>query len=109
MSTSRQVVDNRLFEFDQGYHVSYVNYSRANEICDGQLLLTLSRACERRTFVFTNPQFHDVDKNLVTSRGLYISAIKSSLLGPNRVEVGDIDGGFAYFSAKRVKEITPSA
>lgn len=109
MSTSRQVVDSRLFEFDQGYHVSYVNYSRANDLCDGQLLMTLMRDCERRTFVFTQPQFHDVDKNLVTSRGLYIVAIKSSLLGPNRVEVCDIEGGFAYFSAKRVREITPMA
>lgn len=109
MSFSRQTLDQYLYELDQGYKVTYVNYSRANELTDAQLLLTLERGCERKTFAFSQPQFCDVDKNLVSSHGLYIAAIKSSPLSPNRVEVGDIEGGFAYFTARNVKNITPTA
>ncbi len=109
MSISRQTVDQYLYEFDQGYQVTYVNYSRANELTDSQLVLTLERGCERKTFAFAQPHFSDVDKNLIASHGLYIAAIKSSPLAPNRVEVGDIEGGFSYFSAKNVKNITPTA
>ena len=89
--------------------MSYVNFSRASDLADAQLILTLERGCERKTFAFSQPHFNDVDKNLVASKGLYIAAIKSSPLAPNRVEVGDIDGGFAYFTAKNVKNITPMA
>ena len=35
--------------------------------------------------------------------------MKSSPLSPHRVEVGDLEGGFAYFTAKNVKNITPTA
>ena len=48
MSISRQTVDQYLYEFDQGYQVTYVNYSRANELTDSQLVLTLERGCERK-------------------------------------------------------------
>jgi len=109
MSMSRQVADQNLYEFDQGYRVTYVNFTRANELTDAQLVLTLERGCERKTFAFSQPQFNDVDKNLVTSHGIYIAAIKSSPLSPNRIEVGDSEGGFAYFTAKNVKNITPAA
>lgn len=109
MSISRQSLDQYLYEFDQSYRVTYVNYSRANELSDAQLILTLERDCERKTFAFSKPHFNDVDKNLVACHGLYIAAIKSSPLSPNRVEVGDAEGGFAYFTAKNVKNITPTA
>ncbi len=109
MSISRQTLDQHLFEFDQSYQVSYVNFSRGTELADAQLILTLERGCERKTFAFSQPHFNDVDKNLVASKGLYIAAVKSSPLAPNRVEVGDLEGGFAYFSAKNVKNITPMA
>lgn len=109
MSTSRQTLDQFLYEFDQSYRVSYVNFSRATELADAQLILTLERGCERKTFSFSQPHFYDVDKNLVASHGLYIAAIKSSPLSPDRVEVGDSEGGFGYFTAKNVKNITPTA
>ncbi|MAY15058.1 MULTISPECIES: hypothetical protein [Oceanospirillaceae] len=109
MSISRQTLDQYLYEFDQAYRVTYVNYSRANELTDAQLILTLERGCERKTFAFSQPHFNDVDKNLIACHGLYIAAIKSSPLAPNRVEVGDIEGGFSYFTAKNVKNITPTA
>lgn len=109
MSMSRQVADQNLYEFDQGYRVTYVNFTRANELTDAQLVLTLERGCERKTFAFSQPQFNDVDKNLVTSHGIYIAAIKGSPLSANRIEVGDSEGGFPYFTAKNVKNITPAA
>ncbi|QQD20800.1 hypothetical protein [Venatoribacter cucullus] len=109
MSTSRQTLDQYLYEFDQGYEVSYVNYSRASELADAQLIMTLERGCERKTFAFTQPQFCDVDKNLVASHGVYIASLKSSPLSPVRVEVGDVEGGFAYFTARTVRNITPTA
>ncbi|MDF1763422.1 MAG: hypothetical protein P1U57_08445 [Oleibacter sp.] len=109
MNTSRQKLDHVLFEFDGSYTVSYVNFSRGSELADAQLILTLERECERKTFAFAQPHFNNVDKNLVSSKGLYIAAIKSSPLSPNRVEVGDSEGGFAYFTAKNVKNITPMA
>ena len=109
MSISRQTENQNLYEFDHDYQVTYVNFSRGNELADAQLIMTLERGAERKTFTFSRPQFHDVDKNLVTSHGIYIAAIKGSPLSPNRVEVGDIDGGFAYFTAKSVRNITPTA
>lgn len=109
MSTSRQTLEHYLYEFDQGYQVSYVNYSRPSELADAQLVLTLERGCERKTFAFQQPQFADVDKNLVTSHGVYIASLKSSPLSPARIEVGDIEGGFAYFTARSVRNITPTA
>ena len=109
MSASRQTLDQYLYEFDQGYVVSYVNYCRASELADAQMILTLERGCERKTFAFSQPQFADVDKNLVASHGIYIASIKSSPLSPVRVEVGDIEGGFAYFTARNVRNITPAA
>ena len=69
MSVSRQKLGRALYEFDESYQVSYVNYCRANELVDAQLIMTLE----------------------------------------HRVEVGDLDGNFPYFSAKNVKNITPTA
>ena len=59
MSISRQTLDQYLFEFDQSYEVSYVNFSRATELADAQLILTLERDCERKTFAFSQPHFKD--------------------------------------------------
>jgi hypothetical protein len=109
MSISRQQVGRFLYEFDEGYQVTYVNFSRANELADAQLIMTLERGCERQTLAFSQPHFNDIDKNLITSKGIYVASLKSSPLSPHRVEVGDLDGGFAYFSAKNVKNITPTA
>lgn len=109
MSTSRQTLDQYLYEFDQGYQVSYVNYSRASDLVDAQLILTLERGCERKTFTFQQPQFMDTDKNLVTSHGVYIASLKTTATAAARVEVGDIEGGFAYFIARSVRNITPTA
>lgn len=109
MSVSRQQVGRFLYEFDEGYQVTYVNFSRANELADAQLIMTLERGCERQTLSFSQPHFNDIDKNLITSKGIYVASLKSSPLSPHRVEVGDLDGGFAYFSAKNVKNITPTA
>lgn len=109
MSISRHQVDQILYEFDREFQVSYVNFCRANELADSQLIITLEKNLERKTFAFLQPQFNDVDRNLVASRGLYIAAIKISPVAPNKVEVGDIEGGFAYFSARSVRNITPMA
>jgi len=109
MSVSRQQVGRFLYEFDEGYQVTYVNFSRANELADAQLIMTLERGDERQTLAFSQPHFNDIDKNLITSKGIYVASLKSSPLSPHRVEVGDLDGGFAYFSAKNVKNITPTA
>ncbi|GGY48646.1 hypothetical protein GCM10011297_22080 [Bacterioplanes sanyensis] len=109
MSISKPTLASPLYEFDLGYQVTYVNYSRANELVDAQLILTMERGHERKTFVFSQPQFNDVDRNLVSSHGVYIATIKSSPLAPNRIEVGDVDGGFAYFTARSVRNITPTA
>ena len=109
MSVSRQQVGRFLYEFDDEYQVTYVNFSRANELADAQLIMTLERGCERQTLAFSQPHFNDIDKNLITSKGIYVASLKSSPLSPHRVEVGDLDGGFAYFSAKNVKNITPTA
>ncbi|MEN9464602.1 MAG: hypothetical protein RL217_783 [Pseudomonadota bacterium] len=108
MSTSRQLLDQYLYEFDREYQVSYVSYSRANELVDAQLILTLEKGDERKTFVFNQPQFADIDKNLVTSHGIYIASLKSTSAA-TRIEIGDVEGGFAYFSAKNVRNITPTA
>lgn len=109
MSESRQEVSRYLYEFEAEYRVTYVNFSRANELADAQLLLTLERKGERQTLAFSQPHFNDIEKNLVTSKGLYVASLKSSPLSPHRIEVGDLDGCFAYFTAKNVKNITPTA
>ncbi len=108
MSTSRKLLDQYLFVFDREYQVSYVSYSRANELVDAQLILTLEKGDERKTFAFNQPQFVDIDKNLVTSHGIYIASLKGAS-SASRIEVGDVEGGFAYFSAKNVRNITPTA
>lgn len=108
MSSSRQLLDQYLYEFTRDYQVSYVNYSRACDLADAQLILTLEKGDERKTFVFSQPQFADIDKNLVTSHGLYIASLKTLASAPVRIEVGDLEGGFAYFTAKAVRNITPS-
>lgn len=108
MSTSRQTLEHFLYEFDRDYRVSYVNFCRASDLTDAQLVITMERGSDRKTFAFTQPLFNDIDKNLVSSRGLYIAAVKSSPVAPNRVEVGDADGNFVYFTARTVKNITPS-
>jgi hypothetical protein len=106
---SRQTLEHYLYEFDSGYRISYVNFSRASDLTDAQLILTLERGHERRTFVFTQPLFNDIERNLVSCRGLYIATLKSTPVSPHRVEVGDLEGNFAYFTARTVKNITPTA
>lgn len=71
--------------------------------------MTIERGCERQTFAFSQPHFNDIEKNLITAKGVYVASLKNSPLSPHRVEVGDIEGGFAYFTAKNVKNITPTA
>ncbi|MEH6449483.1 MAG: hypothetical protein V7765_12485 [Oleispira sp.] len=109
MSISRQQVGRFLYEFENEYQVTYVNFSRANELADAQLIMTLERGCERQTFSFSQPHFNDIERNLITSKGVYIASLKNTPLSPHRVEVGDHEGGFAYFTAKNVKNITPTA
>lgn len=109
MSISRQQVGRFLYEFEEEYQVTYVNFSRANELADAQLIMTLERGCERQTLSFSQPHFNDIEKNLITSKGVYVASLKSSPLSPHRIEVGDLEGGFAYFTAKNVKNITPTA
>lgn len=109
MSVSRQKLGRALYEFDESYQVTYVNYCRANELTDAQLIMTLERGNERQTLAFSQPHFSETDKNLITSKGIYVVNLKSSPLSPHRVEVGDLEGNFPYFSAKNVKNITPTA
>ncbi|MGB1091889.1 MAG: hypothetical protein ACPGYX_07180 [Oceanobacter sp.] len=109
MSSSRQIVENLLYEFDPEYRVSYVSFNRASDLTDSQLVLTVENGLDRKTFSFSQPLFNDIDKNLVSTRGLYIAAVKSTPFSSNRVEVGDIEGQYVFFSARSVKNITPSA
>lgn len=97
-----------IYEFDSDFRISYVNYTAANTHADSQLLLTLEKGDERKTFAFFEPEFADVDKNLVSARGLFISHVPGSSLNSSRVEMGDRDGCI-FFSAKRCKNITPMA
>lgn len=109
MSVKSKKLDHCLFVFEKDYRISYVNFSRTTELADAQLIITFEKGCERKTFAFSQPHFNDVDKNLVSSQGVYIAAVKSSPLAPNRVEVGDLENACAYFTAKNVRNITPSA
>lgn len=103
MSLSRSLKDSYLYEFDQGFEVSYIHYSPRLEHLQAQLLVTLERGCERRTFAFYQPEFSTTDKNIVTSEGIYIAVDARS----GDIEVGDIAGGFIYFTAQKVRNITP--
>jgi hypothetical protein len=109
MSISRQQVGRFLYAFVDEYTGTYVNFSSANELADAQLIMTLERGCERQTFAFSQPHFNDIERNLITSKGVYVASLKNTPLSPHRVEVGDLEGGFAYFTAKNVKNITPTA
>jgi hypothetical protein len=109
MSISQQNVGRYLYEFGVEYQVTYVNFTRANELADAQLLITLEREGERQTLAFSQPYFNDIERNLVTTKGLYVASLKNSPLSPHRIEVGDLEGCFAYFTAKNVKNITPTA
>lgn len=105
MNLSRHATQHFLYEFDQGYEVSYINYSPRNEQLESQLIVTLERDHERKTFAFYQPEFADIEKNLITSQGIYIAAITRA--NKEIIEVGDTAGGFVYFSAQRVRNITP--
>lgn len=109
MSKSQQLIEHSLYEFESSYQISYVNYSRTSELVDAQFILTLECAGERKTFAFSQPEFQDVDQNLIMHRGIYIASIKQSALSMARIEVGDLEGGFAYFTAANVRNITPAA
>jgi len=109
MSLSNQQTSQILFQFDDSFEVSYVNYYRGNELADPQLVVTLERGRDRQTFAFMHPHFNDVDRNLISAQGLYISSVKQSPFGQNQVEVGDLKDGIAYFTARCVKNITPTA
>lgn len=108
MSVKSQKQDHCLYSFEKDYRISYVSFSRMTELTDAQLLITLEKDYIRRTFAFSQPHFNDVDKNLVSSQGIYITTVRDSPLSPNRIEVGDLETACAYFSAKNVREITPS-
>ena len=60
MSISRQQVGRYLYEFEEEYQVTYVNFFRANELADAQLIMTIERGCERQTFAFSQPHFNDI-------------------------------------------------
>lgn len=108
MGVSKQTNNQYLFKFDQEFKVSYVNYCRANDLVDAQLVITLEKNDRRQTFSFLCPHFSDIDKNLLSAEGIYIANIKESPFSQPRIEVGDLEGGFCYFSAKNVKNITPA-
>lgn len=103
MKLSRQTSEHYLYEFEQDYDISYINYSPRQEHLESQLIITLERANVRQTFAFYEPEFADIEKNLITSKGVYIAAHHDV----DGVEVGDIGGNFIYFTAKRVRNITP--
>lgn len=98
----------RIYEFDSDFCVSYVNYTQANEQVESQLLLTLEKSDERRTFAFFDPEFEETNKNLASAKGLFISSISNSDMSLSRIEIGDCDGNI-FFNAKRCKNITPTA
>jgi hypothetical protein len=109
MSLSKQQSAQVLFQFDSSFEVSYVNYYRGNELADPQLVVTLERDAERQTFSFSHPHFNDVDRNLISAQGLCISSVKQSPFGQNQIEVSDLKDNVVYFTARMVKNITPTA
>lgn len=108
MNVSRHSLERFLYEFDQGYEVSYINYNPGQALAESQLILTFERDNERRTFAFSMPCFADLDKNLITSQGIYIATLRAMSVSSARIEVGDIQGGFAYFTARSLRDITPT-
>lgn len=106
--TDSDTRQSRIYEFDSDFCVSYVNYTGASKQVESQLLLTLERDDERRTFAFFDPEFAETDKNLVSARGVFISSISNSEMTSSRIEIGDRDGNI-FFNAKRCKNITPTA
>jgi hypothetical protein len=109
MSLSKQQSAQVLFQFDASFEVSYVNYYRGNDLADPQLVVTLERDSERQSFAFMHPHFNDVDRNLISAQGLAISSVKLSPFGQNQIEVADLKDGMVYFTARIVKNITPTA
>ncbi|MEH6345851.1 MAG: hypothetical protein V7785_12245 [Bermanella sp.] len=109
MSLSKQQSAQVLFQFDESFEVSYVNYYRGNELADPQLVVTLERESERQTFSFLHPHFNDVDRNLISAQGLAVSSVKQSPFGQNQIEVSDLKDNMVYFTARLVKNITPTA
>lgn len=108
MSLSKQQSAQILFQFDDSFEVSYVNYYRGNELADPQLVVTLEREQDRQTFSFMHPHFNDVDRNLISAQGLCISSVKQSPFGQNQIEVSDLKDNVVYFTARVVKNITPT-
>jgi hypothetical protein len=109
MSLSKQQSAQVLFQFDESFEVSYVNYYRGNELADPQLVVTLERESDRQTFSFLHPHFNDVDRNLISAQGLAVSSVKQSPFGQNQIEVSDLKDNMVYFTARLVKNITPTA
>ena len=109
MSLSKQQSAQVLFQFDESFEVSYVNYYRGNELADPQLVVTLERESDRQTFSFLHPHFNDVDSNLISAQGLAVSSVKQSPFGQNQIEVSDLKDNMVYFTARLVKNITPTA
>ncbi len=109
MSLSKQKSAQVLFQFDASFEVSYVNYYRGNELADPQLVVTLERGADRQTFTFMHPHFNDVDRNLISAQGLSINSVKQSPFGQNQIEVSDLKDNMVYFTARLVKNITPTA
>ncbi len=99
---------NYLYEFDSDFCISYVNYTGANRQVPSQLILTLEKEDERKTFSFFEPEFKETKKNLVSAKGLFIASILGITAKASQVEIGDRDGDI-FFTAKCCKNITPVA
>jgi hypothetical protein len=46
---------------------------------------------------------------VISAQGLAISSVKLSPFGQNQIEVADLKDGMVYFTARIVKNITPTA
>lgn len=108
MSVSNQKISQCLFQFDDSFEVSYVNYFRGNELTEPRLVITLERDNVRHTFAFAHPRFQETARNLISSRGLYIANVRPSPFAPTQVEVGDLSDGLIFLCARNVKNLTPS-
>src|SRR5690554_6352751 len=109
MNKRHQLIEHNLYEFESSFQISYVKCSRTSSLVPSQFCVTLERDGERKTFAFRHTRFIDIAKNLIMHSGIYIAAIKNSESSLARIEVGDLEGGFAYFTASSVRNITPAA
>lgn len=97
-----------LYEFDSDFCISYINYTGASRQVPSQLILTLEKGDERKTFSFFEPEFKETNKNLVSAKGLFIASIRHTAISSPKIEIGNRDGD-VLFIAKSCKNITPIA